>query len=159
MNATPGDFLPRPESVVPHRHGALLLDEIVSASSLRLLARMTVRPGTAFSDAAGNLQAWTGPEAMAQAVAALAGCRSLREHGRPKGIGLLLGVRGYFCESAHFPVGTVLHIEAVCTSEDGDGHGVFDCAITQDGKVLAAGTLTAFQPNNPEILVGLAEPA
>ena len=144
--------LPSPSAAIPHKHDAVLLDEILHADGTRVTAVATVRPGTAFSDAAGNLPGWVGPEIMAQAVAAFSGCRSLRERGESAEIGLLLGIRDYESAAAEFRVGDRLQIEVVRSSEDEEGRGVFDCSMTMAGAVVAAGTLTVFEPKDGSFL-------
>jgi predicted hotdog family 3-hydroxylacyl-ACP dehydratase len=144
--------LPSVAAAIPHKHDAVLLSQIVRADGDRVTAVATVRPGTAFSDLAGNLPGWVGPEIMAQAVAAFAGCRSLRERGSSAEIGLLLGIRDYASTAEEFQVGDQLRIEVVRSSEDEEGRGVFDCSIAMDGAAIAAGTLTVFEPKDGSFL-------
>ncbi len=144
--------LPSPAAAIPHKHDAVLLDEIVHADANRVTAIATIRPGTAFSDAAGKLPGWVGPEIMAQAVAAFSGCRSLRERGEAAEIGLLLGIRDYVSAAAEFRVGDHLRIEVARSSEDEEGRGVFDCSIAIAGTLVASGTLTVFEPKDGSFL-------
>ena len=145
---------PTPSTVaaIPHKHDAVLLTEILHADADRLTAVAMVRSGTAFSDAAGDLPGWIGPEIMAPAVAAFSGCRSLRERGDAAEIGLLLGIRDYSSTMAEFRAGDRLQIEVVRSSEDEEGRGVFDCSIAKDGAAIAAGTLTVFEPKDGSYL-------
>jgi len=136
---------------VPHQLDALLLDEVTRVASQALEARMVVRRDTAFSDAAGNLPSWVGPEIMAQAVAALSGRRSLARTGRPAEIGLLLGVRSYVAPHGDFLCGEELHV-AVTESSEEAGWAVFDCTISGSNGLLASGTLTVFQPPDDTFL-------
>lgn len=144
--------LPRPAELLPHRHDAVLLDVITGGEGDRLTASLVVRPGTAFSDASGNLPGWMGPEIMAEAIAALSGYRSLKAKGRTAGIGLLLGVRGYTATAGEFHPGEQLDVEVVESSEDEEGRAVFDGTIRRDGQVVASGTLTVFQPADDSFL-------
>jgi len=144
--------LPSPAAAIPHKHDAVLLDEIRHADGNRVTAVATVRPGTAFSDAAGNLPGWVGPEIMAQAVAVFSGCRSLRDRGESAEIGLLLGIRDYESAVAEFRIGDQLQIEVVRSSEDEEGRGVFDGSISMAGAVVASGTLTVFEPKDGSFL-------
>lgn len=141
--------LPAPSAVVPHSGGSLLLDELLYFGEDRLVAALTVRTDTDFSAGQGGLPSWTGPEIMAEAIAALAGCRSLQRNGRPAEIGLLLGVRNYEVRTAVFPAGERLEVEVVRSTEDEEGYGVFDCVIRAGGKSMAVGSLTVFQPVEP----------
>jgi predicted hotdog family 3-hydroxylacyl-ACP dehydratase len=138
--------LPAPVALVPHKGDAVLLDEIRSIGEHGLEAVLMVRPGTAFSDDAGCLPGWVGPEIMAQAIASLSGHRSLAASGRPAAIGLLLGVRSYEVSVPAFHPGDELAVEVIESSEDDEGRAVFDCRIRRAGQVLASGTLTVFQP-------------
>jgi predicted hotdog family 3-hydroxylacyl-ACP dehydratase len=144
--------LPTPAEVIPHQRDAVLLDAILHADEERVTASLTVRPGTAFSDENGNLPGWVGPEIMAQAVAAFAGCRSLRRRGETAEIGLLLGIRDYTSTVALFAGGEQLMVDGVRSSEDEQGRGVFDCRILRAGVVVAAGTLTVFEPTDGSFL-------
>jgi predicted hotdog family 3-hydroxylacyl-ACP dehydratase len=140
-----------PAELVPHRENAALLEEILYADDDRLTAGLVVRRDTAFSDACGNLPAWVGPEVMAQAIAALAGRRSLRERGRPAAIGLLLGIRSYSARG-EFLAGDSLQVDVVKSSEDERGMAVFDGRISVAGAVVASGVLTVFQPPDDSFL-------
>jgi len=140
--------MPEPSAVIPHEGNAVLLDDIVMAEETRLTASLTIRPGTAFSDVDGSLPAWTGPEIMAQAVAAYAGERSLRRTGRLAAFGLLLGIRGYQSQLAFFTPGGRFSVEVMCSSEDEFGCGVFDCRILEAQRTVASGTLTVYQPQD-----------
>jgi predicted hotdog family 3-hydroxylacyl-ACP dehydratase len=143
---------PAPADLIRHRGDALLLDEISCGDDKRLEARVLVRPGTAYSDHAGHLPAWAGPEIMAQAISALSGLRSLRAHGHPAPIGLLLGVRSYRASVGEFRCGEALEVEVTESSEDEDGMAVFDCRICRAGDVVASGRLTVFQPADDSFL-------
>jgi predicted hotdog family 3-hydroxylacyl-ACP dehydratase len=144
--------LPRPGDLIRHREGAALLDEICRDHATGLEARLVVRAGTAYSDRFGHLPAWAGPELMAQAISALSGLRSLREHGKPAAIGLLLGVRSYRATVEEFRCGEVLDVEVIESSEDEDGMAVFDGRIRRAGEVIASGVLTVFQPPDDSFL-------
>ena len=144
--------LPMPAQAVPHQGEALLLDSLLHADDDSVSAALTVRPATAFSERDGSLPGWVGPELMAEAVAAYAGCRSLRDKGRTAPIGLILGIRDYTCAVARFEAGQALIVDAVRSSEDEEGRGVFDCRISGGGRLLASGTLTVFQPPDEAFL-------
>ncbi len=144
--------LPAPGELIRHREGAALLDEICREDESSLEARVSVRPGTAFSDRFGHLPAWVGPELMAQAISALSGLRSRRKRGQTAAIGLLLGVRSYRATVEEFRSGEVLDVEVIESSEDEDGMAVFDGRIRRAGQVVATGMLTVFQPPDDSFL-------
>lgn len=141
-----------PAALIPHCADAVLLEEITQAGAGRLKASLVVRPGTAFSDPAGNLPGWVGPEIMAQAIAALAGHRALSRSGKPAAIGLLLGVRSYEIADIEFRCGEALQVEVVESSEDEEGRAVFDGSILRAGEVIASGTLTVYLPLDDSFL-------
>jgi predicted hotdog family 3-hydroxylacyl-ACP dehydratase len=143
---------PAMADLIRHRGDAVLLDEITCGDDKQLEARFLVRPGTAYSDHAGCLPAWAGPELMAQAISAFSGLRSLRASGRPAPIGLLLGVRSYRAIVEEFRCGEALQVEVAESSEDEDGMAVFDCRICRAGEVVASGRLTVFQPADDSFL-------
>jgi predicted hotdog family 3-hydroxylacyl-ACP dehydratase len=143
---------PAPADLVRHRGDALLLDEITCGDDKHLEARVVVRPGTAYSDYAGHLPAWAGPEIMAQAISAFSGLRLLRARGQSAPIGLLLGIRSYRCVVGEFRCGETLLVEVAESSEDEDGMAVFDCRICRAGDVVASGRLTVFQPADDSFL-------
>jgi predicted hotdog family 3-hydroxylacyl-ACP dehydratase len=144
--------LPTPSAVVPHQGRALLLDALLQADEERLAAAVEVRAGSDFSAPDGSLPGWAGAEIMAEAIAAFAGCRSLRLTGRTAEIGLLLGIRDYRSSVASFLPGERLVVEAVRSSEDATGTGVFDCRILCADRVVASGRLTVFQPPDDSFL-------
>jgi predicted hotdog family 3-hydroxylacyl-ACP dehydratase len=145
---------PEPAALMPHKQDAVLLDEITLATVDRIEARLVVRDGSAFSDSGGNLPAWVGPEIIAQAIASLAGYRSLRAQGRPAAIGLLLGIRSYAAVGGDFQRGDVLEVDAVESSVDEEGRAVFDGRIRRAGEVVASGSLTVYQPADNSFLEG-----
>ena len=137
---------PYPADLVPHTGEALLLESIEWADAACLVASLTVRPNSPYSLGNGALAGWSGPELMAQAVSAFATLHA----GRPwlPKPGLLLGLRTYDSDTAEFPAGLKLSVEARESTRDAEGRGVFDCSIRMDDKLLASGTLTVFQPDN-----------
>jgi predicted hotdog family 3-hydroxylacyl-ACP dehydratase len=148
---SPAGF-PAPVALIPHRGDAVLLDEVVAADDSGLSAALTVRAGSVFGDPTGNLPGWVGAEIMAEAIAAFAGWRSLQSRGVPAPIGLLLGIRDYESTAAEFRAGERLRVDIARSSEDEEGHGVFDCSIQRAGTTVASGTLTVFQPVDDSFL-------
>lgn len=144
--------LPSVQAVIPHRGDALLLDRVLCTDHRQLSAAVVVREGTAFSATDGTLPAWMAPELMAQAIAAYAGCKSLREWGDTAPLGLLLGVRQLRLAVAAFKPGDELRVDVVCTSSDEEGRGVFDCEVRTGDAVAASATLTVFQPQDAATL-------
>ncbi len=129
---------------VPHRGAMSLLDTVVHHDDLSVVARVRVSGDGPFAGADG-VPAWVGIEYMAQAVAAWSGARARSGGGSPR-IGYLLGSRRYEAAVPAFEIGAELEVFAQCELMGDNGLGMFDCRITQDGRVLASGRLSVFEP-------------
>lgn len=140
--------------LLPHSGQMILLDEVLRFGAEDVEARLTVRPGGLFNLADGSLPAWVGVELMAQTVAAFAGCQA-RQAGAPVQLGFLLGTRSFTCNVEHFPAGCELHISALCSLQDDNGMGVFECHI-RGPNIHAEARLNVFCP--PQIGSYLTEP-
>jgi predicted hotdog family 3-hydroxylacyl-ACP dehydratase len=133
---------------VPHRGPMNLLDDVEHCDELTIVARVRV-PGEGLFHGAEGVPAWVGIEYMAQAVAAWSGARVRTGGGSPR-IGYLLGSRRYEAAVPAFDVGAQLRVFASCELMGDNGLGMFDCRIEQDGRVLASGRLSVFEPPDQE---------
>jgi predicted hotdog family 3-hydroxylacyl-ACP dehydratase len=134
---------------VPHRGAMSLLETVEHCDEQGIVARVRVPVDGLFADADG-VPSWVGIEYMAQAVAAWSGARA-RGGGESPRIGYLLGSRRYEATVAAFEAGAELQVFAQCELTSDNGLGMFECRITQDGRVLASGRLSVFEPpKNPE---------
>lgn len=147
--------VPDIRDLVPHGAGARLLDRIVALAPGELEAEAVVRPGTLFSEPDGSLIAWHSAELMAQAVSAFS--TASRGPGAIPRIGLLLGVRGLRCLLPRFAAGSRLAVRVRESTRDEQGMAVFDCLVTMEGDVVAAGTLTAYEPVDARELLSVVE--
>jgi predicted hotdog family 3-hydroxylacyl-ACP dehydratase len=129
---------------VPHRGPMSLLDGVERVDEEAIVARVAVPAAGLFASAAG-VPAWVGIEYMAQAVAAWSGARARSAGGSPR-IGFLLGTRRYEARVPLFAAGAQLRVEARCELIGDNGLGMFDCRITQDGRELATGRLSVYEP-------------
>lgn len=129
---------------VPHRGAMNLLDSVVHCDDLSICARVRV-PAEGMFTGADGVPAWVGIEYMAQAVAAWSGARSRAVGGSPR-IGYLLGSRRYEATVGAFAIGAELQVFALCELTAENGLGMFECRIEQDGRVLANGRLSVFEP-------------
>ena len=129
---------------VPHRGAMNLLDSVVHCDDLSICARVRV-PAEGMFTGADGVPAWVGIEYMAQAVAAWSGARNREGGGSPR-IGYLLGSRRYEAHVPVFPVGAELRVFGQCELMGDNGLGMFDCRIEHDGRVLASGRLSVFEP-------------
>ena len=135
------------EDVVPHRGAMLLLDTLLAADEDSVTVEGPVRRGQLFEADAG-VPSYVGVEYMAQAIAAWAGCRAVKQ-GQPVKIGFLLGTRRYACTRTHFPFGARLRIVARREVMGDNGLGMFACTLTLGGEVLAEAMLSVFEPPDP----------
>ena len=129
---------------VPHRGAMSLLDTVAHCDDLGIEARVRVPPDSLFTGADG-VPAWVGIEYMAQAVAAWSGARARAAGGSPR-IGFLLGTRRYEARVPEFAAGARLLVQAHCELIGENGLGMFDCRITHDGRELAVGRLSVYEP-------------
>ena len=147
--------IPHIFELVPHRGAMCLLDEVTAHDADSVEARAAVRGHGPFA-ADGATGAWLGIEYMAQTVAAFAGLRA-HAAGRPAPVGLLVGTRRYTAQSESFAAGSRLRVRAERRFEADNGLASFECRISDEaGALLAAATLTVFQPPDPgAFLAGL----
>jgi predicted hotdog family 3-hydroxylacyl-ACP dehydratase len=124
-----------PAMLVPHQGDALLLESIDTVRSDGLVASLVART---------TIPAWMGPEIMAQAISAFATCRDGPPY-RPRP-GLLLGLRSYRSSAPQFGRGSRLTVDIRESTRDEDGRAVFDSTLSVDGREVATGMLTVFQP-------------
>jgi predicted hotdog family 3-hydroxylacyl-ACP dehydratase len=129
---------------VPHRGAMSLLSSVERCDDLSVVAHVRVPAQGVFATPEG-VPAWVGIEYMAQAVAAWSGARNHSGGGSPR-IGYLLGSRRYEANVPVFPVGAELRVFGQCELMGDNGLGMFDCRIEQDGRVLASGRLSVFEP-------------
>lgn len=142
---------------VPHSADAVLLDEVCALSALVTRARTTVRPGIPFAEAARGWPAWLVLELMAQVVAASAGMREYRPGVAPR-LGLLLGARSFRCDRDWLAPGAALELEAVESTRDEFGMGVYDCALCIDGATAATASLSVYLPADVDAYLESLEP-
>ena len=133
---------------VPHRGAMSLLDTVEHCDGEGIEARVRVPAGGLFEGADG-MPAWVGIEYMAQAIAAWSGARARTGGGSPR-IGYLLGSRRYEAAVPAFEPGAELRVFAQCELMGDNGLGMFDCRIECDGRVLASGRLSVFEPQDQD---------
>ncbi len=148
MSTTDFDDGPWPphamDAWVPHRGAMSLLDRVERCDDQSIVACVRVPAQGLFSGPDG-VPAWVGIEYMAQAIAAWSGARARAAGGSPR-IGFLLGSRRYEARVPAFAAGAELRIAATSELVGENGLGVFDCTITQDGRVLATARLNVYEP-------------
>ncbi|PUA28640.1 MAG: hypothetical protein B0W54_14045 [Cellvibrio sp. 79] len=129
----------------------LLLEQILDWDDEQLCALVIIRRSMPMVDERG-LPAWVGLELMAQATAALAGCRAQQKQ-QPVQMGFLVGTRRYHASCSYFPLGARLEVRVRQTLHGDNGLGVFDCTLAGTGEhsaITAGASINIFQPDNPE---------
>lgn len=134
------------EDVVPHRGAMLFVHRLCYSDEERVVVEADIRADHVFAGDTG-VPSWIGIEYMAQAIAAWAGCRALRE-GEPIRLGFLLGTRRYRCAHSQFAFGSLLRIEARRELAGHNGLGMFDCAIFAGDEEIARANVSVFEPKD-----------
>ena len=128
--------------VVPHRPPMLLIEALEHESEGSLTCSARPRSTTPYSTA-GKVPSILCLEYMAQAVAAYAGLRALRENDQVR-MGYIIGVRSMTLEVPFLSTGNQVLITVRHIWGD-DSLGKFDCSITLAGRQIAHADLSAFQ--------------
>ena len=142
------------EELLPHRPPMVWLEgvEDFDAAARALVATITPRRGDLPYDARlDGVPGWAAIEYMAQAAAALVGCRDRsQDPSRPPRPGLLLGTRRLELFTDRFAVAQTYRIRVGVEFEDSETAS-FGCQIEDaEGRVLATAALNAYRPDNPE---------
>jgi len=139
------------EEILPHRHGMLLVERIVSWDAAR--ATVSASPSAAgWYAEAGGMPSRIGIELMAQAIATHVGVTAW-ERGEPPKKGVLLGARSYRATQPYFAAGSKLTIDAVKAFSDESGMGAYDATIALDGAEVAKARILVFEPPDFEAFI------
>lgn len=133
--------------LLPHAAPMILLSDYEEPTAEdSVLAFVDVGKASPFYEQSlGGVPACVALEYMAQTMALLVGLSRRRKGLKPQ-LGFVLGSRKLETRLPFFCDGERYRISATCTYED-ESFGSFDCVIAdRDGKEVARGTLTAFQP-------------
>lgn len=144
---TVSETQPPIDDLLPHRGTMLMLDRVIEFSGNAVVAEYAPRADAWYADDAGNMPAWFGIELMAQAVAAHV-AMTKRLLGLPVKMGALLGTRTYRASVAAFHAASVIEIRACEIFRDESGLAGYECAIGQDGALLAEALLKVYEPKD-----------
>lgn len=139
-----------PETVLPHSHRMMLLEQIVAYDEHSLLAYAHIdAEHILLPDGAQALPSYLAAEIMAQGVAAWAGAHAL-DKGEKVRLGFLLGTRKLHCLVPDIPIGTQLSVHITQSWQDNTGMGVFDCELRcrESGNILLSGAMNVYSPSN-----------
>lgn len=141
------------ERYLPHQTPMVLVEEVVAIGEDSAHCRVSVS-GTGvlapFLDAEGNLPAWFGIEIIAQTVGVWSGWYQRQIQDVKPEPGMLLGGRGYRCQQACFPAGSLLDIRIKLLMRD-EKIGSFEGDISIAGESFASGRLNTYQPDKAEL--------
>ena len=139
------------EEILPHRHGMLLVERIVSWDAAR--ATVSASPSAAgwYAEADG-MPSRIGIELMAQAIATHVGVTAW-ERGEPPKKGVLLGARTYRATQPYFAAGSKLTVNAVKAFSDESGMGAYDATIELAGAEVAKARIIVFEPPDFEAFI------
>lgn len=141
------------ETLVPHAHPMILIDDILGYEQDCLMASVTIRPGVPFFVEGRGVAAHIAIEWMAQSCAALIGVQAL-DACRKVRLGFLLGTRNFSAAIPWFRTGERLIVTVSLVFHDTQ-MGVFDCVVARDLEqaTLAKAQLTTYQPEDATMLV------
>ena len=135
--------------LLPHRAPMILLsgyEEPTADDSVTAYVDVSER-SPFFEHELGGVPGCVALEYMAQAMALLVGL-DRRRRGLPPAVGFVLGSRRMEVPTPVFRNGERYRVKAICTYQDDDGFGSFNCEMLDKANDVAArGTVTAFQPD------------
>ena len=139
------------DEILPHRHGMLLVERILSWDAT--CATVSASPdASGWYAEPGGMPARIGIELMAQAIATHVGVTAW-ERGEPPKKGVLLGARSYRATAAHFPAGAELTVNATKAFSDESGMGAYDATIALEGAEVAKARIIVFEPPDFEAFI------
>ncbi|MGB9098686.1 3-hydroxy-fatty acyl-ACP dehydratase [Erwinia sp.] len=137
---------------LPHDAPMVLVEKVLSVGEEQASCQVRVGEGVLapFLTAEGDLPAWFGIEIIAQAIGVWSGWHGRQLHDSKPSPGMLLGGRGYRCQSAVFPAGSTLEVTVTLLMRD-EKIGSFEGVISINGERYASGRLNTYQPDQEEL--------
>jgi len=142
------------EEILPHRHGMLLVERLVSWDERQATVSAVPSASAWYAEPAG-MPSRIGVELMAQAIATHVGVVAWSK-GEPPKRGVLLGTRSFRSTLAHFRPGVPLNVRATIEFVDQSGMGAYDCAIELDSAPVATARIMAYEPADFEAFLDAA---
>ncbi|MTD25359.1 ApeP family dehydratase [Erwinia sorbitola] len=138
---------------LPHAAPMVLVERVIMVSDEEAHCQVRISPDgvlAPFLTPEGALPAWFGIEIIAQTIGVWSGWHGRQQQQQAPRPGMLLGGRGYRCQQAQFPAGSVLDVRVSLLMRD-EKMGSFDGVITIDGNTWASGRLNTYQPDEQEL--------
>jgi predicted hotdog family 3-hydroxylacyl-ACP dehydratase len=142
------------EEILPHRHGMLLVERLVSWDERQATVSAVPSASAWYSEPAG-MPSRIGIELIAQAIGAHVGVVAWSK-GEPPKRGVLLGARSYRAKHAHFAAGKALAVKAVRAFVDASGMGAYEGTISLGGDEIAAARIMVYQPPDFEAFLAVS---
>ena len=138
------------ESVVPHEHPMILVDELLQYDEIKACCKVTINEKSNFyNQRLKNVPSFVALEYMAQSIAAFANANN-KDKGEEVAIGFLVSSRKFKVFVAGFNLGAQLIISVEQLYLEDSGLAAFDCKAEQDGLLVAEAKINIFQPSDPE---------
>lgn len=130
---------------LPHSLAIVLIDEVLEFRPNFIKTRSMIKDDNKFLQD-GKFAMHKSIEMMAQALGVYdSKMRELR--GMKSGLGFLLGSRKFEMFEEFLKVGDEAIITAVCSIQDEQGFGVYDCELCVDDRVVARACLSVMSPS------------
>ena len=138
------------ESVVPHAHPMILIDELVQYDQLKATCTVTINAESNFYDPLkSSVPSFVALEYMAQSIAAFANANN-RDQGEKVAIGFLVSSRKLKLHVSEFELSSKLDINVEQLYMEDSGLAAFDCKVEHLGQAVAEAKINIFQPNDPQ---------
>ena len=138
------------ESVVPHEHPMILIDQLLSYDDISASCQVTINANSNFYNSdKQSVPSFVAIEYMAQSIAAFANANE-KDKGGEIAIGFLVSSRKFKIHVSEFALGAKLKIFIEQLYLDSSGLSAFDCRIEQGNQVVAEAKINIFQPKDAE---------
>ncbi|WP_196139447.1 3-hydroxyacyl-ACP dehydratase [Aliikangiella sp. G2MR2-5] len=143
------------ENLIPHSQPMVLIDRIVNIETDSLVAEIDIHQHVRFWDeASGGVPTWVAIEYMAQAIAALAGCKALAL-GESVKLGFLLGSRKFGINRPVLESEKTFKILVEQLYMDDSGLASFQCKVADGINEYANAKLNVFETDDvSQVLAG-----
>ena len=138
------------ETVVPHEHPMILVDELVAYNDSSAQCRVNItRSSNFYSETKQSVPSYVAIEYMAQSIAAFANANE-KDQGGEVAIGFLVSSRKLKVFISNFTLGMQLDVFVEQLYVEESGLSAFDCFIEHKGERVTEAKINIFQPKNPD---------
>jgi len=136
------------ETVVPHDHPMILIDELLHYDNEKACCQLTIHQGSNFYNVKKqSVPSYVAIEYMAQSIAAFANANE-KDQGGEVAIGFLVSSRKFKMFVSEFTLGEKLQVCVEQLYVEESGLSAFDCQVKRDNDLLATAKINIFQPND-----------